>query len=490
MANNNFGIYGATYNPFTYDEMIKPLQMATEAQNKVEDAYTDLMIKAATVEAMANGEQDKEVYQRYKTYADNLKAQADEIATRGINPSSRRTLMGLNKEYAETILPIQTAYARRQALSDEQRKALASNPTALFDRDMSQVGLQDFIDDPNISYKSHSGAVLAKQVSDAAAALAKDIREDNPRAATIKQKLDPYTYELIRQYGFSREDVLQAIYDPAHANPALTSIVKQVYDASGINDWDNDEAKKQAAWYASQGLWSAVGETKFSQMDNYGAKLNAQYNKELGVARAKAAMNGDDASTAQVPLYPVQSVLPARKGDNSGITTTFMLPFNKPEDVFENYYASRVSNGNLRLKEIVGRDKDDSVKTKDTVLKTKDIYDDKNKLKSSPRFMLSASVEMPGIVLSWGGKHYLLDPNTFDDNVQNTVFGPNGALSAAAEAREHMVVEEDPNERLLWGQVMQEYMKRAITILNSSLAGTYAQPSYKTSAITSKDLKE
>lgn len=496
MANSNFAVINSQFNPFTYDELVKPIQLATEAQNKVEDAYTELMTKAATVESMADQEQDKDVYMQYKIYADKLKQAADNIAMHGIDPSSRRTLMGLNKEYAEQIVPIQTAYARRQQLADEQRKGLLSNPTALYDRDISQVGLKDFMDNPNLGYKSHSGAVLTKQASDMAGALAKEIREGTPYdKSTFKHQIDKYTYELIRQFGVTREDVLRAIYDPENANPALTSIVKQVYDSSGINDWDNQEAKKQAAWYASQGLWSAVGETKFDTQPDFIARLNAQAEKELQVARAKARGNGYEDTKAAIPLWPTKMQL--GPGENDYVDV-FDINIKNADNVLNRYYSSRKSvDGKLRLKEIQGLDKKGNIRLKDSVLKYEDLYDNKGNLIGRPTFRLSPDNKVSGIVMSLGSKTYLLEPNSFDRNIAERVFGKedektgarDGFLSKAEKVRNLMLYSENPEDQEMASIAYEKNMQAAIRTLVASLTGNYEEPTYSIDWTTSQDRK-
>lgn len=487
MASNNFAVVNSQFTPFTYDELIKPLQIANEAQTKVEDAYTDLMTKAATVEAMADQEQDKDVYMQYKTFADKLKQAADNVATRGIDPSSRRTLMGLNKEYGEKIVPIQTAYARRQQLADEQRKGLLSNPTALYDKDISQVGLRDFMDNPNLGYKSHSGAVLTKQASDMAGALAKEIREGVPYdKSTFKHQIDKYTYELIRQFGVTREDVLRAIYDPENANPALTSIVKQVYDSSGIDNWGNDDAKKQAAWYASQGLWSAVGETKFDTQPDFIARLNAQAAKEMQVARAKAGAGGDP-SGASIRFWPVDMRLGTSEND---VVTGYRIPVDHPQNILNDLYNIRKSaDGNFRIKEINGIDKDGNLKLKDAKLSKSDIYDDKNKMLGDPTFILSPDSRMRGVVMSFGDKKYFLTPDNFDNDVRDTVFGANGLIAQHDEAIADIKRASDEKTIAVLQNLAKESMEHAMVILTSSLSGAYEEPTYKVNWQTSTDRK-
>lgn len=69
----------------------------------------------------------------------------------------------------------------------------------------------------------------------------------------------------------------------------LNSILEGVIDSTGIKDWNNPAALKAAYAYGREGLYSAVGQTQAATYEDYGARLEAQKNKELEIARAKYA---------------------------------------------------------------------------------------------------------------------------------------------------------------------------------------------------------
>ena len=137
----------------------------------------------------------------------------------------------MRKRYSSEIMPIEQAYARRQALIDEQRKAMQQDSTILFDRPASTLSLDELIANPAISPQSYSGSLLTKQVGTAAQNLAKEARENPRKWRTI---LGNQYYETIMQRGFRPEEVIQAISNNPNASPILRSMVEDAIGSSGL----------------------------------------------------------------------------------------------------------------------------------------------------------------------------------------------------------------------------------------------------------------
>lgn len=275
----NFAYTNQTnFRPFSYQEMLAPVMMANEAHQKIEDAYSDLEVKANTIASLANEANDPVTYQRYKAYESALRTQADALAKNGLTPGSRQSLLDLKSRYAKDITPIQNAITRRRELADEQRKALLQNPTLMFQRDMNSMSyessLDRFLENPDYDYgERYSGALLTQQVSQAAGNLAKELYNYGNG-----KKLDAYTKTFLQQHGFTRDQVLDAISNPnrVQSQPVLNAIVEQVMGSSDMASWADQPTMDKAYNYARQGLWSAIGQTNVSTYEDYGAKLAAQ----------------------------------------------------------------------------------------------------------------------------------------------------------------------------------------------------------------------
>ena len=266
------------FRPFSYQEMLAPVLMATQAHQAVEEAYSELDSQANAIGSLANEANDPVTYQRYKAYESALRTQADALAKNGLTPSTRQSLLDLKGRYAKDIIPIQNAIARRRELADEQRKALLQNPTLMFQRDMNSMSyessLDRFLENPDYDYgERYSGALLTQQVSQAAGNLAKELYNYGNG-----KKLDAYTKTFLQQHGFTRDQVLDAISNPnrVQSQPVLNAIVEQVMGSSDMASWADQPTMDKAYNYARQGLWSAIGQTNVSTYEDYGAKLSAQ----------------------------------------------------------------------------------------------------------------------------------------------------------------------------------------------------------------------
>lgn len=264
MANYSF-ISNAKFRPFSYQEMLQPLQAYTNEYNTIQEGMGELSTKAGVFERLANEQTDPQAYAMYKQYSNDLAKQAESLAKQGLTPASRQGLIDMKRRYSSEIVPIEQAYKRRQELVDEQRKLQAQDSTLLFDRPTSTLSLDELISNPALSPQSYSGALLAKQVGTAAQNLAKEVRENPRKWRTI---LGNQYYETIMQKGFRPEEIMQAVQNNPEASPILQGIVEDAVGSSGIKNWNDENILNRAYDYARQGLWNAVGETQYQTLSN------------------------------------------------------------------------------------------------------------------------------------------------------------------------------------------------------------------------------
>lgn len=280
MANFSF-VSGAKFRPFSYQEMLQPLQAYTQEYNTIQEGMGELGTKADVFERMANEQTDPQAYAMYKQYSNDLAAQAESLAKQGLTPASRQGLIDMKRRYSSEIVPIEQAYKRRQELVDEQRKLQAQDSTLLFDRPASTLSLDELISNPALSPQSYSGALLSKQVGTAAQNLAKEVRENPRKWRTI---LGDQYYETIMQKGFRPEEIMQAVQNNLEDSPILQGIVEDAVGSSGIRDWNDENILNRAYDYARQGLWNAVGETQYQTLSNKAYDLS---NESEGPAKGK-----------------------------------------------------------------------------------------------------------------------------------------------------------------------------------------------------------
>lgn len=304
-------IINSKFRPFTYDEMVKPLAQYKEAYDKVEQDYTNLTLETEALKNMIDRNRDKEVYDSYSNYANELSSIVDDFS-KGMNMNNRSALLGMKRRYASTIVPIANAITRRKELADEQRKASLSNPTMLYQRQANDMSLSDFINNPSADYgNSYSGNTLTAQVAAGAAALAKQYR-DNPDKL---KSLGDY-YEYVESRGYTVDSIMAAMKDMiANNDPKAPQELKQlVYDAvnsSGIDDSWSGNAYNRALQYASQGLWQAAGQDESQLVQDWRKQADKQHadamarQKESQRFQAEEAEKNRKFQTEQMTRIPM-----------------------------------------------------------------------------------------------------------------------------------------------------------------------------------------
>lgn len=281
----NYIVSGSKFRPFSYAEMLQPVQSATVAHQELENQYGELATKASVWEEMANEQTDPYAYKMYKTYANDLEEQASQLAREGLNAASRRDMLNMRTRYSKEITPIEQAYTARQKQAEEQQKALLQDPTLMLSRRAATTSLDDYIRNPQLAYETYSGKLITAQAASAASALAKEMQEEPRKWRSI---LGNSYYETMMQKGFSSQAVLQAIQDNPNAAPQLTRIVEDAINSSGVRNWGDQATIARAIDYAKQGLWSAVGETQYQTLDNWRAKMAEQEAMQIRADKRKA----------------------------------------------------------------------------------------------------------------------------------------------------------------------------------------------------------
>jgi hypothetical protein len=331
MANFSF-VSGAKFRPFSYQEMLQPLQAYTQEYNTIQESIGELGTKADVFERMANEQTDPQAYAIYKQYSNDLAKQAESLAKQGLTPASRQGLIDMKRRYSSEIVPIEQAYKRRQELIDEQRKLQAQDSTLLFDRPASTLSLDELIANPALSPQSYSGALLSKQVGTAAQNLAKEVRENPRKWRTI---LGNQYYETIMQKGFRPDEIMQAVQNNPEASPILQGIVEDAIGSSGIRNWGDENILNRAYDYARQGLWNAVGETQYQTLSNKAYDYAMQ--ERLAQARKKGTKED-----VQSPYFR-----------SSGVTKVKDVNVEKKKDDIA--FIQGVRNGTINLDETAQR---------------------------------------------------------------------------------------------------------------------------------------
>lgn len=256
-------VIGSKFRPFSYSEMLAPIEAATTEHRAIEEGLGEMSAKASMWDKLANQQSDPVAYAQYKTYADDLTKQADLLARQGLTPESRRGLLDMKRRYSNEITPIEVAATKREELTKAQREAIQKDPSLMFNIDYGTASLDDLINNPNATYNTISGSELSKRASMMASNLAKTIQE-NPQYQSI---LGGQYFQQMQQLGYTPQQVMQTIMNDPNAPSELKQVADTVWQESGLDTWDQ-ATQTRARDYINAGLYDAIGTQKFDTQGN------------------------------------------------------------------------------------------------------------------------------------------------------------------------------------------------------------------------------
>ena len=256
-------VIGSKFRPFSYSEMLAPIEAATTEHRAIEEDLGEMSAKAGMWDKLANQQSDPVAYAQYKTYADDLTKQADLLARQGLTPESRRGLLDMKRRYSNEITPIEVAATKREELTKAQREAIQKDPSLMFNIDYGTASLDDLINNPNATYNTISGSELSKRASMMASNLAKTIQE-NPQYQSI---LGGQYFQQMQQLGYTPQQVMQTIMNDPNAPSELKQVADTVWQEAGLDTWDQ-ATQTRARDYINAGLYDAIGTQKFDTQGN------------------------------------------------------------------------------------------------------------------------------------------------------------------------------------------------------------------------------
>lgn len=259
MANYRL-VSNATFRPFSFEEYVKPYQMYGEAYREIESNIVDLEEKAGKWDKLANEQTDPKTHATYKAYADELRAEADQLSRYGMSPQLRRRASLMRGRYAKEIEPIETQYNKREQLRQEQHQLqVASNGTLRFDNDYGNMSLDTMMDNPNMTYQFVSGEKIYQDVANMMLAAANnqdpELSIEGIEGSPTNKKGTPAFIQAKKRRGYTLEDVEKAINRDPDADPYLLSIRQKVIDS-----YKNNPAFDEA-WadpYIAKGMRTGV----------------------------------------------------------------------------------------------------------------------------------------------------------------------------------------------------------------------------------------
>lgn len=327
-------VMDSTFQPMSLERMLQPFQLYGQMYREQQDALTDLETKASIWDGLANKETDKKTYEQYSKYASDLRAQADKIATQGLDINSRQAMKNLQSRYAKEIIPIENAYNTRK----EQIAAQAKQGYGMLNSyNAATTSLDDYMANPSKMYETIDLNKVLSETTALMSPLAKELKQFTlSKDPAVK---DRFHKVLTKQYGLTNEEATQYMSDissgKADANSVIGQVAQRMYDGTRVDDrkiWsDND---RSTVWGTiGKGVMAAVGASDKSLVKDEQALLDAKYAQEIKLLKEKQRITAEEEAKKKLEAagakYQYRNVYtPKEIGD-------FAKDWNKYKDYFE-----------------------------------------------------------------------------------------------------------------------------------------------------------
>lgn len=342
-------VVNSRFNPFTYEQLIKPLEDYTKAYNEVEEQYANLATQTEAFRDVATRENSPEAYAMFNRYATDLENVTDDFS-RGMTLANRKQLLGLKRRYAKEITPIARADAARQEALKYRRETRARDNSAIFK--VENLSLDDFLHGRTVSEDYVSGKDILARTSAKAEALGKSLFSD----PEFKKVLNGQKFQISQQNGMSPK-MFYAVVNDQLDNPNISEALRT--KLQGFRQIMNDElatvagwgdaARQQALNYVTTGMYAGLAKPTYQFTEN-GEYINAAQRQSLANERARIAISQQSLALDQEKFNYAKDKDKIASGS---------APYYTSSDGNTKYY----SNGKLQWTEV--RQKDGTWKSTD-----------------------------------------------------------------------------------------------------------------------------
>lgn len=341
---------GSYFEPFLYDEVVRPLQQMADAQNAAADTYDQLGMETEALRRyISENEGDVEARALYDNYVNKLNTLQDNLWKNGYNATTRRDLAAARSAYASDISRIGAAVKARQERSKEYWDAKHKNPDLVMGYDPGQSGLDNYLHDDmyGSNWYSYSGTDFTNEVGTDAKARASELLSDYQNRVDIQK--DPRTVGYLTRIvknGFTSQEVDNAsaaarlaiqsgdrsgIEKLPIAEGILANVLLSHLDSTGAQGNVSDSEFNRLFEYGRQGLSHAVGKT---DIDTLNDKV-WDFNKQLALQGSKSSGSGSNKQPSQGRPYTLDDISAFLKAGNSDklgkeIEKHFVTPFRSP----------------------------------------------------------------------------------------------------------------------------------------------------------------
>ena len=222
-------VVSPSFNPFNMQEMLVPFSAYKDAFEKSEEQYNDLSERSDKFKYLSDTlPEGSKARQIYEGYANDLRAQAEDLAHNGLTMGNRRALTSLKRRYQGEMGRILQA---DEAMREEKklRQSLGAQDTSLLYAN-DNLNIDDFLDGNTPNLYRISGNELYTRGAAAGKAASSRVFSAGDAGST----LNGYYRDYVQKLGYSPETI-RKFYEDMSTIPELQMAADAILEERGVS---------------------------------------------------------------------------------------------------------------------------------------------------------------------------------------------------------------------------------------------------------------
>ena len=344
------------YDPFTYEDYIKPLEGYWEEYDKHEADLDKLATDTATLKEVINSMPEGEEKTKYTGYLQSLDAQAGSLATSGLNSANRKALRDLKNQYSSLMPRLALAEeARRKDLAD-YTKRVNSGEYFMYNDSPLNKNVVDYLDGNLPTYNAGLNKQLfGQEVENVAKAYSNRIFND-----VDVQEVEKIGRKFLK---LTEEKGINTDLSDIEGSEQFSPILEELYAEAGVDNMTQTEAAKTKD-FINRKFWEGLIYQKAVDFKNYKAPQDDSKNTVPTVIGK--TIHGED-----IIKYPGAGTWIV---DKNGLYRRYDSTIDSPESDkptkaeqkeitnAQIYYSTHINGADIYSNENIGSGKSDKIK--------------------------------------------------------------------------------------------------------------------------------
>lgn len=275
----NYITINSTFEPDDYKTMLEEAKDMTAQQQALEDKMTEQRTGMAALKQTANTPYARALLDQFETHLNNA---SDNLSRNGLSMQTRATAKDLIPLFSQTVLPVSTAVAAKDAMIKAQENDIKEGKDTQFDRKANDISLDEFIKNPSLTYDSQNLDNITNNSAKVFENI-KNVLRSSTGSRNWMNEFGNYYMTRFNQYGLKPAEIMKGILRDPNAPTEIKVALNNLYQAQKSYKWGN-QFEDDRAWEAiARGMWFGLAKPEITDVkDEVG--LDA-----LRAARAKAA---------------------------------------------------------------------------------------------------------------------------------------------------------------------------------------------------------